>query len=121
MQRVAAPHLLLVAGCLPERQTLRPAGSVLGPVSNCVENGLLRRPTPPAELHPPPLFLQDEAGRGDGTVSQSRRSVRRRARLRVAVDVDEGAPSGFALGALHQCDSTHNSRVVQSLAASCTA
>ncbi len=75
---------------LPERQTLRPAGSVLGPVSNCMENELLGRTAASAELQPPIPFMQDEVGRGDGTVSQVRRGVRRRARLRVAVDVDEG-------------------------------
>ena len=87
-QQVLAPQLQRAAGCLPERQTLRQAGSALGTVSSGAESKLMRHAAAPAELRP--MVLQDHPGNGAGTPAPLRHSARRRRRLRVAVDVDEG-------------------------------
>ena len=86
VQPVLAPQLQHAAGCLPERQNLQQASSALGTVSSGAQSRLLRQPAAPVELRP----LQDHSGNGAGTPAPPRHSARRRKRLRVAVDVDEG-------------------------------
>ena len=91
LQQVPAPQLQCAAGCLPERQTVQQASSALGTVSSGAESRLLRHSVAPAELRP--TILQDHSGNGAGTPAPLRHSARRRGRLRVAVDVDEGMRS----------------------------
>ena len=88
LPQVLAPQLQCAAGRLPERQTVQQASSALGTVSSGAESRLLRHSEAPAELRP--AYLQDHSGNGAGTPAPLRHSARRRVRLRVAVDVDEG-------------------------------
>ena len=99
VQPLLAPQLQHATGCLPERQNLQQASSALGTVSSGAQSRLLRQPAAPTELRP--TVLQDHPGNGSGTPAPPRHSARRRGRLRVAVDVDEGvvpAPPSSAAG-----------------------
>lgn len=121
VQPVLAPQLQHAAGCLPERQNLQQASSALGTVSSGAQSRLLRQPAAPAELRP--TFLQDHTGNGAGTPAPPRHSARRRGRLRVAVDVDEGvvpAHPSCAAGRRRAQDSSQ-AFAMQYWGASCTA